>query len=197
MIARLRGELLEKGLDHAIVDVGGVGYRVFASLPTLAGLPAPGAQVSLRIHTHVREDAFELFGFATEVEEMVFEQLIATPNIGCKKAITILSGLPAEEVVAAIRDGDAARLAKAHGVGKKTAERLVVELRDRLSRLVPVEGGRSTLTGGPVEDVVSGLTNLGYKADDARAAAEEVVAELGGADLPLLLRESLSRLRRR
>lgn len=196
MIARLTGTVVEKGLDHAIVDVGGVGYRVFASVGTLATLTLGAERTSLRIHTHVREDTLDLYGFADEVEELVFHELIATPNIGCKKAIAILSGLPAEEIVAAIRDGDAPRLARAHGVGKKTAERLVVELKDRIVRIAP--NGAATPRAAPLsEDLVSGLTNLGYKADAAAAAAEEVLAEIGGDDLSRLLREALGRLRRR
>ena len=195
MIARLHGQVIHKGVDHAIVDVGGVGYRVHASVGTLASLPL-GDTATLRIHTHVREDALDLYGFADEIEELVFHQLIATPNIGCKKAITILSGLPAEEIVDAIRAGDAPRLAKAHGVGKKTAERLVVELKDRLDRFALGPAGKAP-GGTLVDDLVSGLTNLGYKADAAAAAAEEVLAEIGGDDLSTLLREALGRLRKR
>jgi Holliday junction DNA helicase RuvA len=195
LIARLHGKVVDKGVDHAIVDVGGVGYLVHASVGTLASLPL-GDAATLRIHTHVREDALDLYGFADEVEELVFRELIATPNIGCKKAITILSGLPAEEIVDAIREGDAPRLARAHGVGKKTAERLVVELKDRLARFAPGAAGKAP-KGTLVDDLVSGLTNLGYKADAATAAAEEVLAELGGNDLSTLLREALGRLRKR
>ncbi len=195
MIARLHGKVTDKGVDHAIVDVGGVGYRVHASVGTLASLPL-GDTATLRIHTHVREDALDLYGFADEIEELVFHELIATPNIGCKKAITILSGLPAEEIVDAIRAGDAPRLAKAHGVGKKTAERLVVELKDRLDRFAPGAAGKAP--GGTLtDDLVSGLTNLGYKGEAAAAAAEQVLAEIGGNDLSTLLREALGRLRKR
>jgi holliday junction DNA helicase RuvA len=202
MIARLFGTVLEKGIDHVIVDAGGVGYRVFASVGTLAALPAPGGEVRLRIHTHVAETAFDLYGFADVLEEQVFHCLIDAPNIGCKKALQILSGLPAEEIVAAVRAGDAGRLSKAHGVGKKTAERLVVELRDRIATLpvglkeVGGEGEAAPAGGTLLDHVTSGLVGLGYKPDAAEAAAEAALADLGGEDLPALLRDALQRLRK-
>lgn len=197
MIARLTGKITDKGVDHAVVDVGGVGYLVYASVGALSAWPA-AETVSLRVHTHVREDTLELYGFADEAEELVFHELIATPNIGCRKAVHILSGLPAEEIVAAVRDGDSKRLAKAHGVGKKTAERLVVELKDRLPNLTPPKGGTKAPAGGSrkLDELVSGLVNLGYKADLAERVAEEVLEDHGDADLPTLLREVLGRLRR-
>lgn len=202
MIARLRGKVLEKGVDHVVMDVCGVGYRVFASLGTLAALPPPGEEATLRAHTNVAETALDLYGFLDGLEEEVFHCLIGAPNVGCKKAMQILSGLPAADIVAAVRSGDAARLSKAHGVGKKTAERLVVELRDRLGALgdrVP-EAAESTegsaVPPALLENVTSGLVGLGFKRDQARAAAEATLEELGGDDLPVLLRDALQRLRK-
>lgn len=198
MIARLTGVVAEKGIDHVVLDVHGVGYRVAGTVSTLAALPPVGESATLNIHTHVREDTLDLYGFSNALEETVFHALISTPNIGCKKAINILSGLPAEEVIAAVRAEDPVRLAKARGVGKKTAERLVVELKDRVP-LTAVEAGGGLAANGhsPVlDDLVGGLTNLGYKADVARQTAEVVLAELGDAELPALLREALGRLRR-
>ena len=126
MIARLTGLVVEKSGDHAILDVNGVGYRVSLSAVAVAALPAAGEKVSLRTYTHVREDALQLFGFATEEEEQVFHELIAVKNVGPRAAQNILSGIEARELARAVADGDVARLTKVPGIGKKTAERLVV-----------------------------------------------------------------------
>ncbi len=198
MIARLRGVLLEKGTDHLIVDVGGVGYRVFASTEALAGLPAHGAEVTLRTYTHVREDAIELFGFADAREEALFVALLSIPKVGCRKALGILSALGASAIVAAVEDGDAARLARAPGIGKKTAERLVLELRGKLDaiageRAPSGSGGR----GGDARlgDLVAGLISLGFAPRQAERAAERACADLPEADLSQLLKAALAALR--
>src|SRR5438874_3846347 len=132
MIGHLSGTVREKHPNQVIVEAGGVGYEVQIPISTYTSLPAEGAAVSLRIYTHVREDALALFGFATPEEKLVFERLISVSGIGPKLAITVLSGLPTAELIAAIRSNDLARLVRIPGVGKKTAERIVLELKDKL-----------------------------------------------------------------
>ena len=172
MIAHLRGKLLAKHPNQAIVETGGVGYDVTISVPTFSDLPATGGEVALHVHTHVREDALALYGFLRSSEKALFEKLITVSGIGPKLAITILSGMAADEMVNAIRGNDIARLTRIPGIGKKTAERMVLELRDKLA----VEKHReiaATPALGPIEeDVLSALTNLGYQ----RAAAEKALA---------------------
>jgi len=196
VIARLSGLVAERGADHAVIDVGGVGYRVFLSQASLARLPGAGEKVSLRVHTHVREDALALFGFATEEEEAVFHELVGVKNVGPRAAQNILSGIEARDLARAVADGDVARLTKVPGVGKKTAERLVVELREKLLTLaraaVPAGAGRGA--GGPIDQLAQALVGLGYKAPQAEQAAEALREK---ADRPLdeLLREALKLLR--
>src|SRR5579862_961756 len=132
MIAHLRGKLLSKHPNQVIVETGGVGYEVNISVPTFSALPALGADVALYIHTHVREDVLSLYGFAQADEKLLFEKLMTVSGIGAKLAITILSGMAADEMAAAIRGNDIARLTKIPGIGRKTAERMVLELRDKL-----------------------------------------------------------------
>ncbi len=171
MIAHLRGRLLSKRPNQAVVEAGGVGYDVAISVPTFSELPDAGAEVALHIHTHVREDAIALFGFLRTREKQLFERLIAVSGIGPKLAVTILSGMPADEMVGAIRGNDIARLTRIPGIGRKTAERMVLELRDKLEDFgaAPVVAAAAT----PVEeDVLSALVNLGYQ----RAAAERALA---------------------
>jgi Holliday junction DNA helicase RuvA len=132
MIAHLRGRLIAKHPNQAIVEAGGVGYDVTISVPTFSEMPAAGADISLHIHTHVREDVIALFGFLRQEEKQLFERLISVGGIGPKLAITILSGMPTPDMVAAIRGNDVARLTRIPGIGKKTAERMVLELRDKL-----------------------------------------------------------------
>jgi holliday junction DNA helicase RuvA len=172
MIAHLRGKLLVKHPNQAVVDTGGVGYEVTISVPTFSELPAAGSEVALHIHTHVREDVIALYGFLRAAEKQLFEKLITVSGIGPKLAITILSGMPAPEMVTAIRSNDVGRLTRIPGIGKKTAERMVLELRDKLpspgSETVVAVSTRSTVE----EDVLSALVNLGYQ----RAAAEKVLA---------------------
>jgi Holliday junction DNA helicase RuvA len=179
MIALLRGTLLEKHPNQVIVDAGGVGYDVQIPVSTFSHLPDVGAAVSLRIHTHVREDALALFGFLTSEEKQLFEKLIAVSGIGPKLAITVLSGLPVGELVAAIRAGDLARLTKIPGVGKKTAERLSLELRDKLEGVSSVHVLKPAAS--PLdEDIISALLNLGC----ARSAAEAAVEKAKHAGVP-------------
>src|SRR5262252_1020227 len=161
MIAHLRGTLLSKHPNQAIVETHGVGYDVVISVPTFSELPATGSEVGLHIHTHVREDALSLYGFLRIAEKQLFEKLITVSGIGPKLAITILSGMPADEMTAAIRGGDVARLTRIPGIGKKTAERMVLELRDKLpteSKETSAPAVRSAME----EDVFSALLNLGY-----------------------------------
>jgi Holliday junction DNA helicase RuvA len=195
MIAHLRGTLLAKHPNQAIVEVHGVGYDVSISVPTFTEMPAAGAEVSLHIHTHVREDALSLYGFLRLAEKHLFEKLLTVSGIGPKLAITILSGMPADEMVGAIRTGDLARLTRIPGIGKKTAERMVLELRDKL--LVPTGASEiSAPTATPVEeDVISALVNLGYQ----RAAADKALlaAARGGKspqNFDVLFREALGSL---
>jgi Holliday junction DNA helicase RuvA len=172
MIAHLRGKLLVKHPNQVIVETGGVGYDVTISVPTFSDLPNLGGEVSLHIHTHVREDQLALYGFLRLAEKQLFEKLLTVSGIGPKLAITILSGMQADEMVGAIRGNDLARLTRIPGIGRKTAERMVLELRDKLP---PPSAGKEPTTPvmTPVEeDVLSALLNLGYQ----RAAAEKTLA---------------------
>ena len=171
MIAHLRGKLLAKHPNQAIVETYGVGYDIAISIPTFSDLPAAGSEVALHIHTHVREDALSLYGFLRLEEKRLFEKLLTVSGIGPKLAITILSGMPADEMIAAIRGGDVARLTRIPGIGKKTAERMVLELRDKLPPGgAPAEATAASTT--PIEeDVLSALVNLGY----LRATAEKAL----------------------
>lgn len=197
MIAHLRGTLLAKHPNQAIVETHGVGYDVAISVPTFSELPAAGAEVALHVHTHVREDALLLYGFLRLAEKHLFEKLLTVSGIGPKLAITILSGMPADEMIGAIRSGDVARLTRIPGIGKKTAERMILELRDKL----PPPAGAAEVSrpaASPVEeDVLSALVNLGYQ----RAAAEKALQVVGkGVQTPqsfdLLFREVLAALSR-
>ena len=185
MIGHLRGTVLEKHPNQVVVEAAGVGYEVQIPISTYTSLPDSGATVSLRIHTHVREDALLLFGFATADEKAVFEKLIAVSGIGPKLAITVLSGLPTAELIAAIRTSDVQRLVRIPGVGKKTAERIVLELKDKLMGMeaagktaIAAEGGPSF---SPLEhDVLSALQNLGC----SRAAAEQAIQKVKDRGAP-------------
>jgi Holliday junction DNA helicase RuvA len=174
VIARLRGQLVEKSPNQAIVDVQGVGYDVIIPLSTFYQLPDPPGATELVIHTHVREDALALYGFRTVREKQVFEKLISVSGIGPKLAITILSGLEAQELVPAIRQNDLARLTRIPGVGKKTAERMVLELRDKLAGADAALSAPSSGFSQPEEDVLSALTNLGYQRPIAERALQTV-----------------------
>jgi Holliday junction DNA helicase RuvA len=192
MIAHLRGRLIAKHPNQAIVEAGGVGYDVVISVPTFSDLPAIGSEVALHVHTHVREDALALFGFLRAEEKQLFEKLIGVSGIGPKLAITILSGMPADAMVAAIRGNDVARLTRIPGIGKKTAERMVLELRDKLAAFA--EAPAAVASGGIDEDVISALLNLGYQ----RPAAERALAGVKNGDKPenfdVLFRGALAQL---
>jgi holliday junction DNA helicase RuvA len=176
MIAHLRGRLLVKHPNQVVVDTGGVGYEVAISVPTYSQLPAVGSEVALHIYTQVREDLLALYGFLRPAEKQLFEKLIAVNGIGPKLALTILSGMAADELAGAIRGNDLARLTRIPGIGRKTAERLVLELRDKLP--FPVSGEVAIPAAGTAveEDVVSALVNLGYQ----RATAEKAVCSAAG-----------------
>lgn len=202
MIAHLKGVVLEKSLNDAVIDVNGVGYRVAMSLLTLARLPETGQAVSLRIRTAVREDAFDLYGFLTREEEELYLLLNSVSQIGPKAAINVLSGLDVEELKAAITKGDVARLTKIRGVGKKTAERIVLELKEKVKLLgsgssdATTPGKKPAKVANAMSDLVSALVNLGYKEAQAQQAAE-LAEERAGSEAPfeLLFRESLKSLR--
>lgn len=196
MIARLTGTIAEKRDDHAIVEVNGVGYRVQLSALSLAALPPPGERATLRTHTHVREDALQLFGFATEEEESVFHELMGVKNVGPRAAQNILSGIEPRELARAVAEGDVARLTKVPGVGKKTAERLVVELREKLVALARAAAPRAAARGtGPFEQLEQALVGLGFKPAQAAAAAEALREQGGDSSLDELLRDALKLLR--
>ncbi len=171
MIAHLRGKLLAKHPNQIVVETAGVGYEVNISVPTFSELPANGSEVALHIHTHVREEVIALYGFLRPAEKQLFEKLMTVSGIGAKLAITILSGMAADEMAGAIRGNDLARLTRIPGIGKKTAERMVLELRDKL----PAAGTSAPTVpalNATEEDVLSALVNLGYQ----RVAAEKTLA---------------------
>jgi Holliday junction DNA helicase RuvA len=193
VIARLDGILLEKRADGAVVDVQGVGYLVQVSLQTAARLPEAG-RVQLRCYTHVREDAIQLFGFASAEEESLFHLLISVSGVGPKLAVNVLSGMPAAELAAAILHGELARLTQISGVGKKTAERLVLELKDKVkaSGLVSARPSQPPAVGDGDQALLSALVNLGYRPAAAERTAEAVRRSLGAsAPLEARLREAL------
>lgn len=176
MIAHLRGRLLSKQPQQAIVEAAGVGYDVAISVSTYTALPAEGTEVALHIHTQVREDTLALYGFLDRNDKRIFERLITVSGVGPKLAITIQSGLPAERLVAALRAQDHATLTRIPGVGKKLAERLVVELKDKLEDLAAA--APAVASAGPAaEDVLSALVNLGYQRPSAQKAIETAIAK--------------------
>jgi len=192
VIAQVRGRLLRKEPQEAIVDVGGVGYRVAIPLSTFYRLGDPGGEVTLLTHTHVREDALALFGFLTAAEQALFERLIAVSGVGPKLALSILSGIEAPDLVAALRASDVARLTRIPGVGKKTAERLVLELKDKVQDLAASE---EAAPPGPApssrEDLVSALVHLGYSRPEAERGVERALKEDATGRFEDLLRLSL------
>jgi holliday junction DNA helicase RuvA len=191
MIAHLRGKLLTKHPNQAIVETGGVGYDVTISVPTFTDLPGNGGEVALHIHTHVREDIIALYGFLRSSEKRLFEKLITVSGIGPKLAITILSGMAADEMVNAIRSNDIARLTRIPGIGKKTAERMVLELRDKLTVEKAGEVAPASALSAVEEDVLSALVNLGY----LRAAAEKALASISkNGQFDAMFRQALAAL---
>ena len=194
MIAQLSGRVLRKTPQEVVVDVSGVGYRVLIPLSTFYRLGEQGAEISLRIHTHVREDALSLFGFLTGSEQELFEHLIAVAGVGPKLAVNILSGIEAGELLAALRSGDVGRLTRVPGVGKKTADRLVLELKEKLSALaVPdiEQGGAAASAATPKDDLLSALVHLGYSRGEAERGAERALREDGAGRFEDLLRHAL------
>lgn len=204
MIASLRGTVLEKGASDVIVDVNGVGYRVIMSLLSLTRLPEEGKPVTVRIRSVVREDAFDLYGFLTRNEEELFLLLNSVSQVGPKAAMNVMSGLEVETLIACIAKGEVGRLTKIRGVGKKTAERLCLELRDKV-KLLSLEAANAETTAaasGTVsplrDDLVSALVNLGYKPQQAEKAADAASDRAGAeANFELLFREALKELRQR
>jgi len=190
MIGSLRGKLIEKRPNQILVDINGVGYQVQIPLSTFASLGALHAETSLLIHTHVREDQLTLYGFVTAREKQCFELLISASGVGPSLALKILSGMSIEELVPAIRKGDLAQLVKIPGVGRKTAERIVVELRDKLVVIDIPDAGKPSTRSQLEEDVASALSNLGYDTKSVERAIEKSRAA-SGADFEKLLRSSL------
>lgn len=204
MIANLSGKLLEKQATSVIIDVGGVGYEVTIPLSTFYELGDEGSDVSLRIYTHVREDALQLFGFKSERERQLYLKLISVQGIGAKSGISMLSGMSAEEIVTAIRTDNLARLTSIPGVGRKTAERLVIELRDKLneftaqSSLERAAAGANAQSEIPADavydDALSALVNLGYQRNAAEKALKQAVKDGTEISVQKLLRKSLQLL---
>ena len=200
MIAFLRGKILEKHPNQVIVETGGVGYDVLIPISTFSSLPEAGSDVRLRIHTHVREDALALFGFLTAEEKTIFERLISVSGIGPKLAITVLSGLPTSDLIYAIRNGAVEQLVRIPGVGKKTADRIVLELKDKLEGVAPAAGpgqiDRPMPTLSVVEqDVISALLNLGCNRPTAESAVRKAKSAGVPAEFEPLFRKSLELVR--
>lgn len=192
MIARLSGKLLEKQPDRIVLDVGGVGYGVAISFQTYQELPEAGAPAVLLVYTHVREDTLALFGFVSEREKKLFEMLISVSGVGPKLAMTLLSGIPTAELVAALAKDDARRLVSIPGIGKKTAERLTLELKEKAEKLfVPgPEEGRTA----DAQDVVSALVNFGYRKSDAEKVVEQIARKGAPGAFPDYLKAALAAL---
>src|SRR5215469_13557056 len=192
MIGQLRGRLADKRPNQVLVDVAGVGYLIAVPLSTYAALGELHAEVTLLIHTHVREDALALYGFLSAREKYLFELLLGASGVGPSLALKILSGMSVEELVPAIRNSDLARLTKIPGVGRKTAERMVVELKDKLEAVtVEVERPAASTPAGIEADVASALVNLGYDQRAAEAAVTEAKREAGAGNFEKLLRAAL------
>jgi Holliday junction DNA helicase RuvA len=203
LIAHLTGKLFQKQPNSVIVDVAGVGYELIVPLSTFYDLGEPGADVALRVYTYVREDALQLYGFRTDREKKLFLMLTSVSGIGPKLAITALSGLSADELILAIRNNNLARLVAIPGVGRKTAERLIVELREKVNQFAPGELEMQTQTpeaggkGGTLrDDLISALVNLGYQKAAAERAVSTAVKEEPGAAFAVALKRALRSLSR-
>ena len=198
MIAFLRGRVLDKQPNKLTVDVQGVGYEVHVPLSTYYDVGEEGAEVALRVHTHVREESLQLFGFLTALEQQLFERLIGISGIGPKLAIAVLSGIDSAELVGAVQRGDVARLTSVPGIGRKTAERIVLELRDRLSTLVLPAG--AVAAASPADrlraDLLSALQNLGYHRPLAEKAIDAALKGAGDGTFETALRGALRELMR-
>jgi Holliday junction DNA helicase RuvA len=192
VIAQLRGRILRKGTQEAVLDVAGVGYKVAIPLSTFYRLGDAGAEASLLVHTHVREDVLALYGFLTEEEQTLFERLLSVSGIGPKVALGILSGIEAPDLVEALRGADVARLTRIPGVGKKTAERLVLELKDKMPPPGLAPAAEATRPKSPSrDDLVSALVHLGYSRPEAERAVERALRDGADARFEDLLRRSL------
>lgn len=192
MIAHLRGRLIAKRPNQAVVEAGGVGYELTISIPTFSALTALDSEVALHVYTHVREDALALFGFLRREEKQLFEKLIGVSGIGPKLAITILSGMATDSLITALRNNEVATLTRIPGIGKKTAERMVLELRDKLDQfaIAPVVPAASPLE----EDVISALINLGYQRPAAERSLRRAVSSANGStrSFEVLFRDALA-----
>ena len=193
MIARLTGRLASKAPDQVLLDVGGVGYLVHIPLSTFYELPESESQASLWIHTHVREDALALYGFLTERERSLFLLLLGVTGIGPRVALTVLSGIPPSELTAALRTQDVRRLVAVPGVGKKTAERMVLELADKVAAL-PGESPAKAPAAVAADDVTSALVNLGYRKAEAERAVDATARAGGPREFGEFLKDALRRL---
>ncbi len=192
MIAHLTGRLRRKAPQEIVIETGGVGYRVSIPLSTFYRLGEENEEASLRIHTHVREDALQLFGFLTAREQELFEHLISVSGVGPRLATSILSGIEADDLTAALRESDIARLTRVPGVGKKTAERLVVELKDKMPAVAAATDEEPRRGAGTSkDDLVSALLNLGYSRPEAERGAEKALREDAAGRFEDLLRRSL------
>jgi Holliday junction DNA helicase RuvA len=196
MIAFLRGEVFEKHPNRLIVDVAGVGYDVQVPLSTFYTAGDPGSEIALRIHTHVREDQLSLYGFATALELNMFERLIAVSGIGPKLALSVLSGIETRDLVGAIQRNDLARLTGIPGVGKKTAERMCVELRDRLPKAMAASDAPASPGDALRDDLVSALVNLGYHRQAIDKSLDKLVNHAGEQRFEDVLRSALKDLSR-
>jgi Holliday junction DNA helicase RuvA len=204
MIAHLSGKLIDRHATSVVLDVNGVGYEVTIPVTTFYDLEEAGQTVSLRIYTHVREDTLQLFGFKTLRERELFQMLISVSGIGPKSGVAMLSGMSADEIITAIRTNNLARLTSIPGVGKKTAERLVLDLRDKMAALsspaLEEQAASATAAGAPAsedslrEDALSALTNLGYQRAAAEKAVTHAMQEGGDLSVELILRRSLRTL---
>jgi Holliday junction DNA helicase RuvA len=199
VIAHLRGRIFSKSPNAVILDCNGVGYEAAISVATYTSIGAEGSEAALHIHTHVREDALALFAFAELAEKRLFEKLLTISGIGPKLAITVLSGISAERLVGAIRAGDHATLTKIPGIGKKTAERVVLELKDKLDNMSgfhPDQPAPALSLGAVADDVLSAMTNLGYPRPAAQKAVEAAAKEPANtADFETLFRAAMSAVR--
>ena len=191
MIAQLRGQILRKGPQEVVVDVAGVGYRVAIPVSTFYRLGEPGSDVELRTYTHVREDTLALYGFLTGAEQDLFERLISVGGVGPRLAVNILSGIEVPDLVSALRTSDVSRLTRVPGVGKKTAERLIVELKDKMPPAVPEETPMAPAADRPKEDLLSALVNLGYSRGEVERGVDRALREDGSGRFEDLLRRAL------
>jgi Holliday junction DNA helicase RuvA len=199
VIAFLRGRILDKQPNRVIVDVQGVGYELIVPLSTFYDLGDEGAEAALRVHTHVREDALQLYGFLTDLERQLFERLIGVSGIGPKMGVALLSGMEARDLLTCVQRADVARLTGIPGIGKKTAERIVLELKDRVAQLgvEPEEAAAATSAGDRLrDDLLSALQNLGYHRPLAEKAADAALADGGEPTFEIALKAALRELLR-